>query len=404
MSAPTTPTAPTIDQSDLDRVRAALGAEYDVAEELGRGGMAIVYRARERDLARDVAIKVLPFQFAFDEGFVERFQREARIAAQLEHPHIVPVYRVGQSGQVIHIVMKLLRGEPLSRRLRDRGRLPAAEVRRVITETAGALGYAAKRGIVHRDIKPDNIVLDEDDRCVVTDFGIARSAGDSKLTATGMSVGTPRYMSPEQARAQPLDGRSDLYSLGVVGYECLVGSPPFDGGDAFAILMQHIGAPVPRPALTTNDERATFDVIERMLAKDPAERFQSAEEVIAALGQGNGVPPGRRAASISPTRPVGPVAPVTTREDASGRQPSAALDRALAVGIDLVRQQRPKVHAARHAAQQALRPLRPRAGALIASVASRAEHARAYTAARGRRFWRSLAAGCLFSRSFIRSH
>src|SRR5688500_816745 len=300
-------------QSDADLARAALSGEYEITEEIGRGGMAVVYRAREKGLDRDVAIKVLPPQFTFDDSFVERFQREARIAAGLEHPHIVPIYRVGQSGDVIYIVMKLLRGQALSDRLLEHGTLPPAEVARVMSEVAGALAYAAKRGVVHRDVKPDNIMLDTDDRCVVTDFGVARSAAESQLTSTGMSVGTPRYMSPEQARAKPLDGRSDIYSLGVVGYECLVGRTPFDAGDPMGMLMAHINSPLPRPRLDDDDARAVYAVIERMLAKDPAARYQRAEDVVAALsGIAGRLAPapapvaGRtaRAAVLSPTRPL----------------------------------------------------------------------------------------------------
>ena len=238
--------------SELDVVRAALAADYEVIDELGRGGMPPVRTDLGRVVDREVAVKVLPPSRAHDPEFVERFVREARTAAQLEHPHIVPIYRVGRAGQVIFFVMKYLRGESLTARLRRRGRLPASEICRVLTETAEALGYAAGRGVVHRDVKPDNIMLDEGDRCVMTDFGIARSASDVKLTATGISLGTPRYMSPEQARAREVDGRSDIYSLGVVGYECLVGRTPFDGEDAFAVLMHHVGTPLPRPALATS--------------------------------------------------------------------------------------------------------------------------------------------------------
>jgi hypothetical protein len=309
----TPPTSSSSRVTDLDLVRSSLEAEYDVREELGRGGMATVYRAIDRALGREVAVKVLPFTLAFDEALVERFQREARTAAQLEHPHIIPVYRVGRAGQVTYFVMQLLRGRSLSSLLQECGRLSAAEVRRVLLETGSALGYAAKRGVVHRDVKPDNILLDETGRCVVTDFGIAKSASDPKLTATGTAVGTPRYMSPEQARARDLDGRSDLYSLGVVAYECLVGHTPFDGGDAFAILMEHISAPVPRPALSTHEEWALFEVIERLLAKRPEDRFQSAEALADALGataRGGMVAPGGALArpEITPTRPSPAVA------------------------------------------------------------------------------------------------
>lgn len=313
---------------DLDVVRSALATEFEIVEEIGRGGMAIVFRAIERGLDREVALKVLPFSLAFDADFVERFQREARTAGRLEHPHIVPIYRVGRSGSVIYFTMQLLRGQSLSERLRERGRLSVPEIRRVLIETASALGHAAKHGIVHRDVKPDNILLDQDGRCVVTDFGIARSAADQRLTATGMSVGTPRYMSPEQARARELDGRSDLYSLGIVAYECLAGGTPFEGSDAFAILMDHINAPLPRPPLRDESERALFAVIERLLAKLPDDRFQTADELIAALAgvpgtagavaqrggeatvpglnaaalAANGAAPARRSVPLTPTR------------------------------------------------------------------------------------------------------
>ena len=208
---------------ETDLVREALAAEYEIIEELGRGGMALVYRARDRQLEREVAIKVLPFSLAFDAEFVERFQREARTAAQLEHPNIIPIYRVGRSGRVIYFVMKFLRGGSLSTVLQERKKLTPPEIRRLLLEAGSALGYAAQRGIVHRDIKPDNIMFDEFGQCLLTDFGIAKAASGQKLTGTGMSIGTPHYMSPEQARAQAIDGRSDIYSLGVVAYQCLSG-------------------------------------------------------------------------------------------------------------------------------------------------------------------------------------
>jgi eukaryotic-like serine/threonine-protein kinase len=279
-------TQPIGDKAEVDLVREALQAEYELLEELGRGGMAIVYRARERQLEREVAIKVLPFSLAFDAEFVERFQREARTAARLEHPNIIPIYRVGRSGRVIYFVMKMLRGQSLSRILSARGALTPLEIRHLLVHTAGALGFAHRHGIVHRDIKPDNIMFDEMGHPVLTDFGIAKAASGTRLTGTGMSIGTPHYMSPEQARAQPLDGRSDLYSLGVVAFQCLIGHVPFDGEDAFSIGYKHIMEPIPEPRIETAEGRRLFSVIRRMFEKKPEERYQTAEDLIRDLEGG----------------------------------------------------------------------------------------------------------------------
>src|ERR1700741_4359878 len=162
------------DISEIDMVRQELNEEYEILDELGRGGMAIVFKAKENQLDREVAIKVLPFSLAFDKEFVERFQREARTSAKLEHPHIIPIYRVGKSGRVIYFVMKFLRGKSLSDVI-EKGPLAPSETRKLLSEAASALGYAHKSGIVHRDIKPDNIMLDEMNRAIVTDFGIAKA-------------------------------------------------------------------------------------------------------------------------------------------------------------------------------------------------------------------------------------
>ncbi|HEV2750652.1 MAG TPA: protein kinase [Gemmatimonadales bacterium] len=277
------------DVTEVDLVREQLKDEYEILEELGRGGMAIVFKARERQLERDVAIKVLPFSLAFDKEFVERFQREARTSAKLEHPSIIPIYRVGKSGRVIYFVMKFLRGKPLSSVLAARGTLPPGEIRQVLVQVTRALAYAHKSGIVHRDIKPDNIMFDEHGLAVVTDFGIAKAASGGKLTGTGMSIGTPHYMSPEQARAQPLDGRSDIYSLGVVAYQCLTGRVPFDGEDSFSIGYKHIMEEIPTPPLETYDQRTLFEVIKKMMAKSPDDRFQNAEDLVQSLEAGGGL-------------------------------------------------------------------------------------------------------------------
>jgi serine/threonine-protein kinase len=287
----TTPVTTARDQpetTEFDLVRDQLKDEYEIIEELGRGGMAIVFKAREKQLERDVAIKVLPFSLAFDKEFVERFQREARTSAKLEHPGIIPIYRVGKSGRAIYFVMKFLRGKPLSNVLAARGTLPPGEIRQILVQVARALAYAHKSGIVHRDIKPDNIMFDEHGQAVVTDFGIAKAASGGKLTGTGMSIGTPHYMSPEQARAQPLDGRSDIYSLGVVAFQCLIGRVPFDGDDSFSIGYKHIMEEIPTPPLETYDQRTLFEVVKRMMAKAPDDRFQTADDLVQALEAGGG--------------------------------------------------------------------------------------------------------------------
>ena len=315
---PTTPIQAILqyDVAEIDLVREALADEYELIEELGRGGMAVVYRAKEKQLEREVAIKVLPFSLSFDTEFVERFEREARTAAALEHPNIIPIYRVGHSGKLAYFVMKLLRGKSLSGLLAERGRLEAEEIRGLLIQAAGALGHAHKRGIVHRDVKPDNIMFDEFGHAIMTDFGIARAVSGQRLTGTGMSIGTPHYMSPEQARAQDLDGRCDIYSLGVLAYQCLTGRVPFDGEDAFAIGYRHIMDPVPKPILSSPEERRLYEIIWRMLQKEPGERYQNCEKLIAELEAGSassgtgaaGIGAGARAgAGAAATRPSGPV-------------------------------------------------------------------------------------------------
>ena len=294
--------------NEVDMVRDALKDEYEIEKELGRGGMAIVFKARDKSLEREVAIKVLPFSLSFDAEFVERFQREARTAGKLEHPNIIPIYRVGKSGRVIYFVMKYIRGKSLSAVVEARGALPAQELKRVLIECARGLGFAHKHGIVHRDIKPDNIMFDELGQAIVTDFGIAKAQSGARLTGTGMSIGTPHYMSPEQARAQNLDGRSDQYSLGVVAYQCLTGHVPFDGEDSFSIGYKHIMEELPTPPLENADQRELYTIIQKMMAKKPEDRYQTAEDVVHAFeALGGATGPSMQDLATMPTRAIEPM-------------------------------------------------------------------------------------------------
>ena len=226
-----------------DRVVVAVGDLYDVREELGRGGMALVYRAIDRRLKRAVALKVLPPELAFREEVRRRFLREAETSAKLNYQNIVPIYSVDEKNGIVYLVMALVDGETLAARLSRAPRMSSDEIRRLLREVAGALAYAHARGVVHRDIKPENILIDrESGRAMVTDFGIARAAeGDAKLTVTGVAIGTPAYMSPEQALGETeSDGRSDIYSLGVVGYLMLTGELPFKASNTPSMMMKHL--------------------------------------------------------------------------------------------------------------------------------------------------------------------
>ena len=267
-------------------VQSALAGEYSLERELGRGGMGVVYLAREVALDRLVAIKVLPESMSMRPDLRERFLREARTAARLSHPHIVPIHRVGDAGGVVYFAMAYVRGETLGQRLRDRGPLPPEVVSRVVREVAWALAYAHAQGVIHRDVKPDNILLEADSgRALVTDFGIARASADDELTDPGRLMGTAHFMSPEQGASASLDGRSDLYSLGVVAYLALTGRPPFDAPSVPALLVRHASEPVPPMASVAPGVPARLAaVVERCLSKAPEARFATGEELADALG------------------------------------------------------------------------------------------------------------------------
>jgi serine/threonine protein kinase len=286
------PVASSADSELRAHVERVLTAHYELDTEIGRGGMGIVYRARDRRLKRHIAIKVLPPELAFRSEIRSRFLREAETAASLNHPHIVDIYTVDEVEGLVFFVMAYISGDNLAKRLHEHGVLAVDETRRIVREVADALAYAHERGVVHRDIKPDNIILDaESGRSMVTDFGIARAVtegGDSRLTATGMAIGTPAYMSPEQAAGErQIDGRSDLYSLGVVAYQMLCGEPPFTATSTPAMLVKHISErPTPIEQRRAEVPQDLARAVMMLLEKDPANRFPSASALVAALDTG----------------------------------------------------------------------------------------------------------------------
>ncbi len=288
------PVASAADTELLARVEQVLAPTFALDHEIGRGGMGIVYLARDSRLKRPVAIKVLPPELAFRSDIRSRFLREAETAAQLSHPNIVPIFTVDERGGLVFFVMGYVEGETLAQRMQRDGRIAPAETRGLLTEVASALAYAHSRGVIHRDIKPDNILLSsEGGRAMVTDFGIARAvsagSGDSRLTATGVAIGTPAYMSPEQcAGDKEIDGRSDLYSLGVVGYQMLCGSLPFSGTGTGALLVKHLSEkPVPVTDRAPEVPAWLGRVTMRLLEKQPADRFGDAGALVRALEQGD---------------------------------------------------------------------------------------------------------------------
>jgi len=271
----------------FDRVVVAIGTQYLVDGEIGRGGSAVVYRGTDLKLGRQVAIKVLPPELAYNDSVRTRFVREAQTAAALNHPNIVPIYSVDERDGIVFFVMGLVMGQSVGARVAAEGPWPVDRVERVLREVADALAYAHSRGVVHRDVKPDNILIERDTgRALVSDFGIARAAeGDARLTLTGVAVGTPAYMSPEQALGErELDGRSDIYSLGVVGYYMLVGEPPFRASSAAAMLVKHVSEAPPRVRQKRADVPSHLALaIDRALAKQPEQRWSNASEFRDAL-------------------------------------------------------------------------------------------------------------------------
>ncbi len=278
---------PSSTTGELISLRAALRGQYTIERELGRGGMGVVFLARDERLDRSVALKVLPQHLASQGETRERFLREARTAAQLSHPNIVPVYRADELDGLAFFAMGFVEGETLADRIRDRGPLGPAEVVRILREVAWALAYAHARGIVHRDVKPENILLDRaTNRAVVTDFGIARTDFDPSITANGYVLGTVHYMSPEQCAGDTLDGRSDLYALGVVGFLALSGRLPFEGDIPQAIIVAHATRnPPPLRSYAPEVPAALASVIDCCLQKNPADRYANGEALAEALNK-----------------------------------------------------------------------------------------------------------------------
>ncbi len=284
----TTPGA--VDDPIVQELGPAIEGRYTLERELGRGGMGAVFLARDLKLDRLVAIKVLPPELAVRPELRERFLRETRTAASFSHPNIVAVHSVEETPGLLFFVMNYIEGETLSQRVRRQGPLPVPDAIRLLQEVAWALSYAHGRGVVHRDIKPDNVLLERaTGRALVMDFGIARSVAASGLTQMGETVGTPHFMSPEQAAGDKVDGRSDLYSLGVVGYFAVTGRLPFDADSAQAVMVAHISQPAPPVSRFRPDLPAPLTTaIDRCLAKAPEGRYPTGEALVEALEQVRG--------------------------------------------------------------------------------------------------------------------
>ena len=272
---------------EFDSLQAALRGRYLLERELGRGGMGVVFLARDVALERPVAIKLLPPALALVSGLRQRFLHEARTAARLSHPNIVPIYAVEEHGDLVCFIMAYVPGETLADRVRHEGPLAPADVGRLVQEVAWALAYAHQHGVIHRDVKPENILLERGTgRALVADFGIASLADDAGITPQGQLLGTPRLVSPEQAGGGQLDGRSDLYSLGVTAFFALTGRYPFEGDNVGQLLAQHLTMPAPPVASLRPGLPAPLAVaIDRCLAKSPEERYANGEELAAALAE-----------------------------------------------------------------------------------------------------------------------
>jgi serine/threonine-protein kinase len=269
---------------EISRLRRATGNRYRVIRRLGGGGMADVFVAEQAQLSRMVVIKVLHPHLARDEEVAERFRREAEAAAKLVHPHVCQILDYGATESVVFTVMPYLRGGSLADAISKHRFVDPARAASVAAQVAVALDYAHRHGVVHRDVKPDNVLFDEDGNALITDFGIATARFHARLTATGRAMGTPHYMSPEQAMGKLVDGRSDIYAVGILLYESLVGFPPFDGADAFSVSYKQVHeAAVPPVEVSQRIPQPLSDIVMRCLAKSPATRYERGNDLADAL-------------------------------------------------------------------------------------------------------------------------
>ena len=314
------------DDPVLAQLRKELAGDYEVEKELGRGGMAVVYKAVEVQLQRTVALKVVPPENSGGTTTAERFKREARMAASLDHANIIPVYRVAQAGNLLYMSMKFVEGRALDAIIEQQGPLPIPVVLEVLRCSAHALAYAHEHGIVHRDIKGANILIDKDGRVVVSDFGIARAVEEKSMTASGMIIGTPYFMSPEQCGGLKVGPQSDQYSLGIMAFQMLTGEVPFDADSVMGIIQHHYMTPVPDIRQVRDDvPTELLNAIYRALNKDVADRYEQtslladaldavpdpeglsrrdAQQMLRALTAGEAVPK-IRTASLPPLAPTG---------------------------------------------------------------------------------------------------
>ena len=257
---------------------------YRIIEQIGEGGMATVYKAYQSSMDRNVAIKVLPRQLAESEEFFKRFQQEARIVAKLEHPYILPVFDYGEENGIAYFVMRYLEAGTLKDKM-NAGQLSLDEIDHIFTQLTDALGYAHNHGVVHRDLKPANVLVDLSGNLFLTDFGVAKvlESASPRLTQTAAIMGTPAYISPEQVASLPVDGRSDIYSLGVILYEMVTGRVPFVADTPLAVILKHLNDPLPPPSVVKPDISPVIEqVIVKALAKDPDDRFDTTVDFVSA--------------------------------------------------------------------------------------------------------------------------